>query len=228
MKLYATLALSVCTLFGLAGCAAVSEKTQEPPVPSPISVTAEYYEDISEETGRTVTINYPQLHGLENIELQNEINEKLRPPHYEGDDVVDELLLEVWFRYALISDRILSVRFHRFTQRAKTMRPYSSMHTLNVDLETGEYLVLSDIVEADERLRGLFDNKKFLPTRFERFDEIGEQENLYDRIYTFYLTEDSLGVVAGQSASAGGYVELEIPYADIEDLLHAEYSFLLR
>jgi len=229
MRLCAALVLSVYTLLGFTGCGVVSEGVQEPPALSFVSVITEYYEDISDKTGRDVTIRYPQLQGLKNIELQNEINEKLRPPHYEGDDDVHGMLLEAGFRYSLIDDRILSVRFYRFTQYdRKTTRPFSSMNTLNVDLKTGEYLELSDIVETDDRLKTLVETGGFAPTRFERFEDIAEKDNLYGRIYSFYLTEDSLGVVAAQCAAAGGYVELEIPYAEIEELLSAEYRpFLL-
>ena len=101
------------------------------------------------------------------------------------------------------------------------------MWAVTVDIETGEYLGLEDVVEVDEPFRELFLGGQFAPDRFS-LDELPESlDTLYDRIYDFYLTEDSLGVITGASRAAGSYLTFEIPYTDIGDLLQDSFKYLI-
>ena len=78
-----------------------------------VNVAFAYYEDVSEDRERHVTIEYPQVFNLSNADFQKELNEKLSPPYYDGDED-DGLTLEMRSDYSFVGDRILSFRFYRF------------------------------------------------------------------------------------------------------------------
>jgi len=135
--------------------------------------------------------------------------------------------MEKWSEYILIGDKILSFRNYTYHAIAESQTRYSDMNALTVDLETEEYLTLGDIVILDERFRNMFLNGRFTSDKFSYHEilELGSLEYLYDFIYNFYLTEKNLGVIVSTYNIAGGYLTLEIPYADIDHLLQTKYKF---
>ena len=204
----------------IAGCApALGEPYQDSGTPSSPRVDSMRFEDISEERNKDISIVYPQVSGLLNIDFQNELNERLSPPYFEFY-LDDETMNHVWYEYSIISDIMFSFRFYMVRYSDGMNRPYPSMWAVNVNVETEEYPAFSGVVRIDDDFKALFLNGIFVSGRFPEDEDLPDsRERLYERIYDFYLTEDSFGVITGVCRTAGGYLTFEAKYSDVERFL---------
>ena len=207
---------------------AVTEKPEETASPS-INVVFEYFEDISTDHLRNISIKYPQVSGLENVDFQTELNEKLKMPYYSEYDDNNRLTMEIWSEYACFGGSVFSFQFHMFYHHLDAAHPFSNMWAVNVNLETGEYLDLSDIGRVEENIKELILSGQFVSDRFSYYEPIDLEriDGLSESVCGFYLTDETLGIISSVSHAAGDYWTLEIPYAAIGDLLDNDFKLLI-
>jgi len=135
----------------------------------------------------------------------------------------EELTLDVDYEIKFNSNRLLSIVYTGVGFVQGAARPTHLFYTLNVNIETGEKIVFSDIVSVDDKFIELMlsDNIVHLnpdPELKQFVRGIISQETFSNRLQDaynpmFYFTDDSLGISIGSlGGAAGDHAELEIQY----------------
>ena len=139
---------------------------------------------------------------------------------YYGDS--ENLKLDIDYKIAYMDEEIISIIFKGYGDRKYSNHPTYRFYTLNIDLETGEKLVLSDIVDVDAVINDLNEkNYSFVmyetPTVSERYyiNDYVEFDKLYfcdsgNSVYS-YVTKDGIGLSIPVSHAIGDHKEVEIP-----------------
>lgn len=207
--------------------------------------TAAQYEIVTEvyEEG-SVVVQYPQIQSMEDEQMQASINEMIMNGALirffetmnfleEGQDYEAEGTYEVKFA----GNNLLSIAFDTYHFVSDTAHPYSLIYTMNIDLVTGEFLELRDLVpqmdasfatllreatyvgdldaEYEDQIRqeafGYFETDEDLLVVL---TDNGDQNNVYA-----YVTGDALGITMPVPYVMGDHVEFEIDAAMLEGQL---------
>lgn len=113
-----------------------------------ISFTSAYY------TNGGVSIAYPQIKD-ENSDLNKQINFEILQEAKKAEyyfDGIDNVELEVEYRTGLFDNQILSIVYLGSAFSDEVPRAMNLIYTTNIDLKTGERIVLSDILNVDNEL----------------------------------------------------------------------------
>ena len=180
------------------------------------------------EAEKSVSVFFPTIE-IYDIELQEKINGLI---WYEMNQMLSifpewgELTLDIEYEIKFSSDRLLSIVYTGMGFVQGSTRPMHLLYTLNINMETGEKIVLSDVVIIDERFIELLlsDSTIHLTHCLELKQfvrEIISDEAFLHRIRStagpmFYVTNDSLVIsIDGLGGAAGDHAELEIRYEAI-------------
>ena len=172
-----------------------------------------------------VNVHFPKIK-MDNQDQQEKVNtlimdEKLRILDIFPDR--ENLTLDVNYEIKFSSNRLLSIAYTGIGFVQGATRPTHFFYTLNINIETGEKIVLSDIVSVDEEFITILlsDDTTHLNTNEELGQFVREiilEERFLHMIQNaenigFYFTAYSLGIsIDGLGGAAGDHAELEIRY----------------
>jgi hypothetical protein len=188
-----------------------------------------------------VTINYPQVIITDNSDLQGRVNDLIKGDVlYDFTNGVDEdLNLELDYDIQLNSPGLLSIRYSGVGYQKDASYPNNWYFTTNINMKTGEKVLLSDLVTIDEAFIELFKNAQYINT--DNNNELQEAVNEYinnidthelidalthsdirsavenpSHVYS-YMTEESLVISIGVPHALGDHAEFQIDLKDIND-----------
>lgn len=172
-------------------------------------------------------IIYPQVEGLENRVVQEQINElikrqvcKLIP--VEGCSVYQEIIGN--YRVTVNKKGILSIRIEFYTFKKHAANGLTVVKSITANLVTGQVYQLPDLFKINSDYKTVISRiiKKQIDERhlplIKEFVSIKDNEE-------FYLTENSLVIYFQLFEYTPHYVgipEFAIPYAQIRDLIRNE------
>lgn len=219
--------------------------------PAEISGTRNY--EIIEQTYHNgeVTINYPQITGLSDVNKQRAINDMIKTDTvskfldcFKNSDGIlnkDELSLRINYTVKWQSSNLLSIQYTGVSYSKGAAHPNSHFYTTNIDINKGLRLRLKDLVIIDERFVEIVKDGKFIAVSPDVKTKLGsafftneklikdcnqadviDRENLIEGYAFSYLTDDSLGISMGVLHAAGNHVQFEVKYQDIVDSIKTE------
>lgn len=225
--------------------------------------SSDFSYDISEASyfsGDIIKIYYPQLVHMSYKTSQDSVMVQTK----EHQDKINELIRQAAMKFAIDFDttqadnilendyiiqwkgsRLLSIQFIGYQNVTTSAYPKSFSYTLNIDLNTGEPVKLSDLVRTDGNLLNLikekgsgsylyFDKNRKLTEDL----DFAQSDNLSTvKDYVFgadypsalkdadlgntsiysYFTEDSLGISYDTVHALGDHIQFEVKYSDILD-----------
>jgi hypothetical protein len=150
-------------------------------------------------------------------------------------------------------ERLLSIQFIGYKNTPDAAYPSSFAYSENIDINTGDEVKLSDMVQAEGSFASLlmeksdikylyFDQSRSLKND-ESFREPQQSQSIKDYVFktevpvnfskadsadnatiSSYFTEDSLGLVFETIHAFGDHIEFEIKYKDIQDYMIKDNS----
>ena len=170
------------------------------------------------------SIEYVEVTGLPDIEVQNKLNEELEVffAWVTVDAENPDKKVDVTAKYSIIGNRFISVRAYDLEYVEGAAYPVNYLRSNTYDLQTGEYAgPLSAFVQV-EGLMELIMAGKF--ANIEPGVELPEMaDKLYDNVndsINFYLTETALGLsIEGENHASGDYWSFEASYEDLQSVL---------
>lgn len=172
-------------------------------------------------------VSYPQVEGLKNKTVQNEINELVRWQVFqlipkEGCDIYETILGN--YKVELNQKGILSTRLEVYTFRKHAANGLTVAKSLTVNLENGKVYQLHDLFKPDSDYRIVITRmiqnqikERDLPL-IKEFTGITDYED-------FYLTENNLVIYFQEIEYTPHYVgipEFTIPYVKIRNLIRED------
>ena len=205
------------------------------------SVTAKRYEyDFKNAEDKTnVKIYYPQIDGMEDINIQTQINALLKEEglnDYSNRWNIENLTLEVDYSIVYISEKYMSVKFYG-TGDADSY-PTNLGYAINIDLSTGDRISLEEIVDIDGFLKILSSGKGYFEIENDfileeyTYQELAKQyqnddtdELAVPRYKTFHFTADRLGIYIYFPHALGDYRIIEMDFKDISSSIRNNDMF---
>jgi len=204
-----------------------------------------------EDESYDLTVNYLQISGHPDKEIERRINQTLKGLGWSSDitptglpwptdlsptEGWTGLSCDVECEYTLLAGRYLSARYHLYYYNRTAAHPWQSYDSKTIDLKTGREIGLTDIMAVDERLL-----RKLVAREFDYSDEgesiiVGVDEGVleecdYEDFYAqinsykrFTLGNNSIGFIVEVPHYIGDYWILAFPYANIGDLLNPGFK----
>ena len=186
-----------------------------------------------------IRITFPEVE-IDSDEMQTKINSLIWEDvqiliNWLPDDWDYDIALDVDYRIALSTDRMLSIVYTGLYFAQGTPGPSSIFFTTNVNILTGERVVLNSVICIDESFITLLksDNANFLIPEQRDFviSQFISNDKFQNRLQSAdnkeiseifsYFTHDSLGIsIGGIGRGGGSHAEIEISY---EVLLYRKY-----
>ncbi|MCL2637152.1 MAG: DUF4163 domain-containing protein [Oscillospiraceae bacterium] len=239
MKKLICILLLAIMLLGLAACDK-PEVDPGPHVPDSDTVfdpdTFVLYSTVAEVFEReNVTIKYPQMEGLFDKSLQEDMNSRLQYfalsvlEAYE--DSLGALTLEVDYEVTRSTGNLLSVVFRGLAYVEGAAHPNNIVYTVNIDIQVGIEVVLADMVILGDEFIEIF--RAYGKTEFPEADEyVKENDNEYfmkefrsadsfwlTDTYSYY-TEDAMVICFSVPQAIGGYAEFRINYEHLDGVIN--------
>ena len=183
------------------------------------------------------SIDIPVLSGLEDIELQNAINERIRDTFAERVEKPDPPnTVEGTAEWHIFADRYLSVLSTYYYSGTAMAHPWADIRTLTFDLQGDDTpLRVSDVILVDEDLRVAIRDGVFRKAN----DPIDIEGSAADFIigyideynpettgYNFYFTEDGIALYLNDRPhAAGDFWVFEAAFTDIELIVNPDFSY---
>ncbi|MBN8207586.1 DUF4163 domain-containing protein [Bacillus sp. NTK071] len=186
-------------------------------------------------TENGVSINYPQITGLTDIDKEKTLNDLLNKEAHKVLNFYEEsngLDLEIDYAISFQNPYFLSVQYAGSGYVDGAAHPNNLFYTTNVDVENGNRIRLSDVVVIDESFLSLFQSDAFKVVNPDQeefanelkanvtVDQLQNADNLdgigteqHSETFT-YFTESGLGISIGTSHAAGGHAAFEMMYVD--------------
>lgn len=189
-------------------------------------------EKASKDSMCVVDVDYPELLGLKNKFLQDSLNRFLKNEFLNEDeidiancdpDIGSTLEINCYIEYNK-SDLISIVQYY-YTYNGGAHGFYGH-DGYNLDLSTGELLVLTDIIDSQylDKLTKLIEEKMIEEYEVQKFSDIGlfEEQLAISGEQDFYLTPNAL-IIEFDPYEIGPYVmgdiDILLPWHEIEKLL---------
>ena len=142
----------------------------------------------------------------------------------------DALTLEINYEIMFSSDRLLSIVYRGLGYVQGAARPVNLFSALNVNMETAERIVLSDVININEQFIDLLLSECTVhlnphPELRDFVREVISMERFLLRLQNMdsvevYFTFDSMGIsIGGLGGAAGDHTELEVRYDIIKNKL---------
>ena len=192
-----------------------------------------------------INIAYPQIGDIDDYDLQKKINKLLYDAAFGvligyGQNVAG-LENKVTYEIAWAGERFISIKFYISFYGYGAAYPNDLLCTANIDLRTGNQLMLKDFFEINDRFINRLktcaslDGERYhiLPELFEFLmqnysdKELNGFLNNADIVqsgyrqaeYSSYYTENTLGISFVTSHALGSYAEIVINYDDLMDFM---------
>ncbi len=198
----------------------------------------ETFELIDEMKKTNILIQYPQISGMDSLELEKIINSLLKENaiHVYASKVSDGLNLQIEMQIKYFDANLISVRYAGYEHYHGSMRVYGVLYATNINLNTGELLHINDIFndEFQKKLnRDIFkyngsdkvlDGEVVKPNTHE-YGYINADDSIITDMFEkylnnvsdseFYFSENALNIIVKVPSGPTAYLEL---IADLEDL----------
>ncbi|MFN3872945.1 MAG: DUF3298 and DUF4163 domain-containing protein [Ignavibacterium sp.] len=212
-------------------------------------IRQEYYQ-ATEDTSAYVKINYPQINGLSNLQIQNKINSYLKNEFMQAKNWYDDFVADTdytsefppdWvfsfesdFRVTFNSSDFLSIvlDYYEFTGGA-----HGNYYSVGYNIRTsdGEVLSLPDILKTNslealsefvsEEILNMFDaNSLNEAGLFEDELNISDDQDFYIIPNALVIQFDPYEI----APYAMGSIDVEIPFTKIKNLLKENLPFLKK
>lgn len=187
--------------------------------------------EIYEDDG--IVINYPIIVGLEDKNLESKVNSIIKDDAFSIEKVVesleDKFNVEMSYDIKLNNRNYLSLMYKGIVYVEGSAYPNEIIYTTNIDLSTGDRIVLNDMIKVDDELVDKIINGEFntdsvneaidyiksmdkneminILNNADKLSDIGteKQSSCYS-----YLTGDSIGICIEVPHVLDDYIEIEI------------------
>ena len=164
---------------------------------------------------RSLTINYPQLYNMENIDKENRLNDMLFKEALDIRDIInDREYIEYSIDYEIMeaNEEVISILFTGFVHSPQKVN--NIVYTVTIDLDNERFMDLSEFYNIDKSFIDRFENKEFKSTEGD-VSEMNELVSEYvasysdkKHIHDFYIKDEILGLVI-PAPQAMNYIILE-------------------
>ncbi len=205
----------------------------------------EKYEVIDEESNTNISITYPQISGMENEALENQVNDLLKDRGISvyKDDLIEGLELQVDASVKLISKTIVSVKYYGYGNYNSSQSIFDVIYATNInlleckDIEFKE--IFTDEIQSELR-RDIFlysgeDKIKDGEELEENTHEFGylnaEKQiinNLFKEYYenadseNYYFNNDTITLIVSIPSSDSTFLELSAGYDELFRVINTE------
>lgn len=206
-----------------------------------ISTNLHEYKESSEVYKRNgIRISYPVIKKLGDEKKEYKINSEIKKSALKVLDYYiedEEIELDIIYEVNLKNEKFFSVSFYGVGNIVNASYQTNHFYTINIDMNTGEKLILSDMIDVNKELATKIKSLDFEPVQdinnddmkriFETMNEDSileslEESDSLDKIstgkqfdYFSYITEDSIGISIRVPHAIGDHIEFETKYEDI-------------
>lgn len=205
---------------------------------TPYELNYERYEIIDENENMNILIEYPQITGMNSLEMQKTVNSILKEKaiHVYDDELANGLNLQLETQIKYFDSNIISVRYSGYEQYHDTMNTNDVLYATNINLITGELLSFNDVFndELQEKLnREIFkyngldkvSDEEEVEQNTHEYGYINADESIISDMFEkyigsvsnseFYFSGNSINLIVKVPDGPTAYLELE---ADLDDL----------
>ena len=199
-------------------------------------------------TDRAISVTYPELSGMSDVEKQQRLNQLIRSEALTvladyGESELENLTVKLDYVIVRQDSELFSVRFNGSRFLKGTAYPSRLAQSVNLDIQAGRKLRLPEIVQLHEQfveaikngrmnaVEGVtweklrLDNKRLLKALLQA-DSATSTENP-SRAFS-YFTQDGIGISIGVIHALGDHVEFELPLAELKSFLRPEIAGLIN
>ena len=202
------------------------------------AINTEIFEHIEKDRNIEITVEYPQLSGLSDEEIQHKINALIKDsaldPYYylrDRDDInvpdyewpIDNTSWPVEYTIVYDNSNILSVIFEGYAMTRGNAHGTNWVYTVNINMNTGERITIDELFDALFREKLSHENFKevgadaadsdpaSMKELFERFEEnfIDSHNNFYFGVEKFYII-----------LPINNFFTFEASYEDLKDCIN--------
>ncbi|GLC81729.1 polysaccharide deacetylase family protein [Lacrimispora brassicae] len=191
---------------------------------------------------QNINISYPSVSGMQDTEKQKKINDLLKSMAFQeladfsGNEKynTEGISISLDNNISYQSDNYLSVNFTGDVILKEAAYPRSIFTTMNIDLNSGNRVRLSDVISIDNNfvnmvrktLNSYIDKNSVWAIVYNDFlehddnyllDLFREADSEFDDDCYSYFTNDGLGLSFATSHTAGDHFEIELKYEDIKE-----------
>jgi len=201
------------------------------------------YTDNIDATNQKVSISYPQISNLTNIDVEQLINnsiESLALEILEQFTTLDEMEVNVTYTITHSTSDILSLYFVAKSLHPAQAYPLIRISAATFSIESGDIIKLIKIIDINDDFINLFFNNFHLCSKYNSVEEenvvneyvlgilsqeslLISDEGLNSEIHGF-LTDDSLIISIAVPHSIGSYVFYEAEYSKVKDFLKMDMN----
>ncbi len=197
------------------------------PAPEPFNFEEQTY------TQDTVSIIYPQITGLGDEQLQNDLNGIIYDAAMQGlDEQESGTEYELTSTVSLNTPDVISVWFDGYYYAPGAAHPGLLLFGVNIDVASRQPVALGDLVTIDSGFVELLRNGEFSSSDFDMTDQIrsdaldylSDDESMIAQLRDanssiwstgYYITPDALVVSVAVAHVMGDHMEISIPYGDL-------------
>ena len=179
------------------------------------------FEDINPENDTNMVVHYPQIKNFRDKNREKVINKLIEWSAIGGYWTYGSnkgRSLDIDYKVTLATEQLLSVQFSGLMYLKGTAHPNKEFYTINIYLENGEIIDVSDFVD--------FGNEELLAANVFEFasgsmQPDGEISDVLKEhigsVHSYYLTPERLGVAVYVNFASGGHWEFEASYDDLKN-----------
>jgi hypothetical protein len=178
--------------------------------------------------GKDIAVSYPQLEGLKDTNIKNNINELLKQDAMSYlDDASAIISLDISYEIKWKGDNLLSVEYYGWGEVSDAPHPDKMSILSNIDINTGKKISLQDVFHIDQKfIDSIINNGKYAgpmdPDDSDLMEEVksGMSSSLTTSNLpniSFYFTRYSLGLIIDISHADGSYAMIETKYSDLKN-----------
>lgn len=192
---------------------------------------------------RTIDISYPSISGIQDTQKQTKINDLLKSEAFrelsdfsnDKSNSTEDIIISLNNNILHKSYNFLSVSYSGDVMIKGAAYPRSIFTTVNVDLNSGNRIRLSEVISINDDFINIVRNTlnsyidKNPEWKIVYMDLLNHDDNYFLDLFNkadsesnsdcfSYFTNDSLGLSFATFHAAGDHFEVEIKYADLGDV----------
>ena len=246
--LSATLILLLLAL--VAGCGAVgAEPAQKQAIAADTKPGGNVFEVVKETyTDRSISINYPQIRKMNDVEKQHRLNRILKEDalsvlkDYSASEL-EKLTVKLDYVIGRQNSGLLSVQFTGSRFLKGTPYPTALFQSINLEMRAGRKLRLQDSVQVNDRFveamkKGRMTAAKNVTIEKLRMDDVqllktfGQADSTVssenpERAFS-YFTKDGMGISFSVIHAMGDHVAFELPMTDLSTFIKPEKANVIK
>ena len=199
-------------------------------------------------TDRAISVTYPELSGMSDVEKQQRLNQLIRSEALTvladyGESELENLTVKLDYVIVRQDSKLFSVRFNGSRFLKGTAYPSRLVQSVNLDIQAGRKLRLPDVIWLDEQFVETIKNSrmnavegvtwgklrlddKILLKALLQADSATSTENP-SRVFSYY-TPNGIGISIGVIHALGDHVEFELPMDVLKPFVKPENINLIK